>query len=237
MATSQRSLNCLSFNQATSLCLICMTGYNFCSISGICVLADPGCLTFSNGVCIKCQPSYQLFSGRCLQYPPGMIIAPNGGMSCAFGYSQQGNSCFRNNNELTTLSSRYNNFIFTYSSNGLKSVPFIGGNTFWSPSRSQLNEYLSIQVGSGNPQIIFQVTIQGNPQGWVTGYVIQFKNSQNAPFICWNSCNQITGNSDGTSPSTLNLPHPIIATELRLYPVSWNNQINLQVELYFEAYQ
>lgn len=95
VATSQRSLNCLSFNSATSLCLICMTGYNFCSISGICVLADPGCLNFSNGTCVQCQPSYQLFAGRCLQYPPGMIIAPNGGMSCASGYSQQGNSCFR----------------------------------------------------------------------------------------------------------------------------------------------
>lgn len=213
VANSGRSLNCLSFNSATNLCLVCMSGYNFCSISGICVLPDPGCDIFANdGTCQQCKNSYQLFQGHCLQYPTGLIIAPNGGVSCASGYNQQNNSCFRNAQQLTTLSSNSFSFFFAYSSNGLNSAPLFGSSVFWSPSRSQLNEYISIQVPSGSPQIIFQIGIKGSSQGWVSGYILQFKNRPDAPFICWNSCNQIAGNSDGQSTSTLQVYHPIIAT-------------------------
>jgi hypothetical protein len=53
VGNSGRSLNCLTFNSATNLCSVCMQGYNFCVISGICVLPDPGCDTFGNdGACI-----------------------------------------------------------------------------------------------------------------------------------------------------------------------------------------
>jgi hypothetical protein len=138
---------------------------------------------------------------------------------------------------LATLSASSNNFLFSYSSNGLNSSPYFGSSTTWSPSKSQLGEYLSIQVPSGTPQIIFQVGLRGSPQGWVSGYVIEFKNRPDAPFICWNSCNQIAGNSDGQSTSTLQVYHPIIATEIRIYPVAWVNQIVLQVELWIETYQ
>jgi hypothetical protein len=189
-ASSGRSLNCLTFNPATNLCTTCMAGYNFCSISGVCVLPDPGCLTFANdGTCQTCKSAYQLFQGRCLQYPTGLIIAPNGGVSCASGYDQQNNSCFRSTQQLTALSVSTSNFLFSYSSNGLNSPPTFGSTVTWSPSKSQLNEYISVQVPSGSPQIIFQVGVRGSAQGWVSGYVIQFKNRPDAPFICWNSCN------------------------------------------------
>jgi hypothetical protein len=69
-----------------------------------------------------------------------------------------------------------------------------------------------VLVVGGKPQIIFQVSIRGAQQGWVTGYIIQFKNRPDAPFICWNGCNSINGNRDGSSVSAVQLNHPIIAT-------------------------
>jgi hypothetical protein len=238
VGNSGRSLNCLSFNSATNLCITCMAGYNFCTNTGVCVLSDPGCLTPANdgrGSCLQCKHNYQLFQGKCLQYPTGVIVAPNGGVSCATGYLPQNNSCFRNAAQLTavsTLSGTRSNFFFSYSSNGLNSPPFIGSSVTWSPSNSKLGEYLSIQVPSGAPQIIFQVGLRGSSQGWVSGYIIQFKNRPDAPFICWNSCNQIEGNTNGQGTSTLQVYHPIIASEIRIYPVAWVNQIALQVELW-----
>jgi hypothetical protein len=117
-----------------------MSGYNFCPISGVCILPDPACLSFaSDGTCLQCQTSYQLFKGRCLQYPTGLIVAPNGGASCASGYSLQKNSCFRLTSQLIALSSNINSFIFAYSSNGLNSAPTIGSSTYWSPTINKLN--------------------------------------------------------------------------------------------------
>lgn len=225
----QRSLNCQTFNSTTSLCMLCMVGYNFCGVSGICVLPDPGCAVFGDGICLQCKSSYQLFQGRCIQYPTGVIVVPNGGTSCASGYSLLNNSCYRSWSQLSKLSDNSLNFIFTYSSNGLNSFPFIGSNSFWSPAHSQLNEYLSIVVSNGRPQIVFQIDIKGSRQGWVSGYIIQFKNRADAPFICWNSCNVVNANADGVRTNSLQMSHPLIATELRVYPVTWSSQIVMQL--------
>lgn len=230
VATAQRSLNCLNFNSTTSLCMVCMVGYNFCGVSGICVLPDPGCLIPGvEGNCQQCKSSYQLFQGRCIQYPTGLIVVPNGGTSCASGYNLLNNTCYRSTTQLAKLSSSLSSYLFAYSSNGLTSFPTIGSNTFWSPSQSQLNEYLSIQTANGKPQIVFQIDIRGNAQGWVSGYVLYFKNRGDAPFICWNGCNMVEGNSEGVRTSSLQLTHPVIASELRVYPVRWSGQIALQL--------
>jgi hypothetical protein len=122
-------------------------------------------------------------------YPTGVIIAPNGGLSCLSNYILQNNTCLRSPNSLTKLSTITNQWLWGYSSNGLNTPPTIGSSTYWSPSTQQLNEYISIIVSNGSPQIIFQIGIHGNSQGWVSGYIIQFRNKPNAPFICWNSCN------------------------------------------------
>jgi hypothetical protein len=70
----------------------------------------------------------------------------------------------------------------------------------------------------------------------VSAYILHFRNRADAPFICWNSCNQIAGNSDGSTVSLLQLYHPIVATEIRIYPVGWNGQVALQLELWINNY-
>jgi hypothetical protein len=164
------------------------------------------------GVNLKACNHYQLYNGKCLLHPPGMIVMPNGGMSCSSGYTLSNNSCVRNTNTLYMLSKFQIPVQFSFSSGIGNTSPFIGSSSFWSPSLSKINEYLSLSVVGGRPQIVFQVSIRGAQQGWVTGYVIQFKNRQDTPFICWNGCNNISGNNDGSSVSTLQLSHPIIAT-------------------------
>jgi len=104
-------------------------------------MVDPNCQKFNSdrSECMQCKSIYQLFQGTCLQYPTGLIVAPNGGTSCQSGYSLQNNSCFKSSNTLTKISSGSLNIIFTYSSNGLNNFPFIGSNFFWTPRTSQLN--------------------------------------------------------------------------------------------------
>lgn len=138
-------------------------------------------------------------------YPTGVIIAPNGGLSCLANYNLQNNTCIRSTISLTKLSTILSSWLLAYSSNGLNNPPMIGSSSIWSPSISQLNQYISITVLNGSPQIIFQIGTRGSSQGWVSGYIIQFKNKPNAPFICWNSCNKIIGNSDGINTSLLQL--------------------------------
>lgn len=161
-------------------------------------------------------------------YPTGVQVLSNGAVSCLSGYYAQGPSCLRSTSSLSRLST-LSNSLLSYSSNGLSSGPWIGSSQLWSPTTNTLNEYLSISALGTAPFILFQIDIQGNSNGWVTGYIIQFRNRVDAPFVCWNSCNQVSGNTDGASKASLNLYHPIIASEVRLYPVGWNRAINLQV--------
>jgi len=83
----------------------------------------------------------------------------------------------------------------------------------------------------GKGRIIFQVGVRGSRQGWVAGYVLYYRNKEGAPLICWDGCNMIVANTDGDSTSWLKLYHPIIATELRIYPVRWVGILQLQVDL------
>ena len=213
VAGQGRNMNCLNFDSVSNICMTCITGYTFCPTVGVCLPLDPGCQSyFNNGTCSICMSNYQLFNGKCLLYPPGMTVLPNGGITCSSGYTFSNNSCVRNTNTLYMLSKLQIPVQFSFSSGVGSTSPFIGTSSFWSPSSSKINEYLSLSVVGGRPQIVFQVSIRGAQQGWVTGYVIQFKNRQDAPFICWNGCNSISGNNDGSSVSTLQLNHPIIAT-------------------------
>jgi hypothetical protein len=96
VATAGRSLNCLVFNSTTQLCVTCMGGYSFCPVAGVCLLPDPSCLSLApDGSCLQCKSIYQLYNGRCLLYPTGVVVAPNGGVSCLPGYTPQNNSCLR----------------------------------------------------------------------------------------------------------------------------------------------
>ena len=227
-------MSCLKFDSSKSLCVSCMSGYSFCESTGVCLPQDPACQNYTTGgVCSACLSNYQLYNGKCLLYPPGVSVLPNGGITCMAGYTLSKNACLRSSNTLTMLSGLQISAQFSFSSGSSSNgnAPLIGGSSFWSPSASKINEYLSVIIGAGKPQIVFVVSTKGNPQGWVSSYVIQFKNRPDAPFVCWNGCNAISGNNDASNVSTLQLSHPIIATELRIYPVSWFSSIRLQLDL------
>ncbi len=86
-----------------------MNGYTFCSTTGLCLENDPACTAYlANGICSQCLSNYQLYQGKCLQLPPGVITLPTGGSSCSSGYIQSNNSCLRDPATLTTASSNPN---------------------------------------------------------------------------------------------------------------------------------
>lgn len=212
VAASGRNMYCLKFDSVNLICLVCISGYSFCESTGICLPLDPACLNYTSaGACSTCLGNYQLYNGRCLLYPPGVAILPNGGISCLSGYSLSNNNCIRNVNTLIMLSSLQITAQFSFSSGSPANAPLIGSSSFWSPT-PKLNEYISVVIVGGKPQIVFSVSIKGTAQSWVSAYVIQFKNRPDAPFVCWNGCNSVTGNSDGNNVNTLQLSHPIIAT-------------------------
>ena len=102
---------------------------------------------------------------------------------------------------------------FSYSSGNSNTGCFIGSNAYWTPSTLQINEYLSMSfTTTTKSRIIFQIGVRGSQQGWVSGYVLYYKNKADSPFVCWNGCNMVSGNSDGASTSWLKLYHPIVAT-------------------------
>ncbi len=177
-----------------------------------------------------------LYRGQCLLYPPGVILLPNGAVSCRGGYTLVDGSCLRNQNTLNMASSQPSACSFGGSSGISQQQPFLGSSYYWRPNSVQLNQYISVTFSSGRPQAIFQLGIRGTQQGWVSGYVLQFKNRNDAPWICWNGCDKVAGNSDGGSTSWLKLFHPIVATELRIYPVSWVGDMALQVDLWMLAF-
>jgi hypothetical protein len=232
-----RQRNCLSFDNAKMICLACLDGYSLCPATGLCLRPDPGCdgPTSSNGDCLTCKDPYVLSSGRCLLYPPGVVRLPNGGISCLSGYYLYNNSCLRTESTLTAASS-LTTCQFGYSSGNGGLSSFIGSNGYWTPSSLQINEYLSMTFTHNQPQIIFQVGVRGTRQGWVSGYVLYYRNRADAPFVCWNGCNMVVGNSDGDTTSWLKLYHPIIATEVRVYPVRWVGVLALQTDLSILSY-
>ena len=79
--------------------------------------------------------------------------------------------------------------------------------------------------------MIFQVGVRGNGQGWMAGYILYYRNTAEAPFICWDGCNMISANNNRDTVSWLRLYHPIVATEVRIYPVRWVGMMGLQVDL------
>ena len=46
-----------------------------CPEMGICLKKDAGCRSMGvDGVCLKCSDYYVLHNGRCLLYPPGVLM-------------------------------------------------------------------------------------------------------------------------------------------------------------------
>lgn len=146
---------------------------------------------------MRCVDPYVLKEGQCFLYPPGVITLPNGGISCRSGYILNNNSCLKEEESLTPVSNQPDSCRFGYSSGNNGQSSFIGSNVFWSPTQARLNEYISMSFPQGRARIVFQVAIRGSRQGWVSGYVLYFKNKQDSPFVCWNGCNMVTGNTDG----------------------------------------
>ena len=94
------------------------------------------------------------------------------------------------------------NNIFTF-------VAQILNSPIWVPP-TYLNNYMSLSFTT--TQIIHYIQIQGSSSGFVTDYVLHFRNKDGAPLICWNSCQIIKGPKNGVDLSELRLTYPIIAT-------------------------
>lgn len=69
------------------------------------------------------------------------------------------------------------------------------------------NQYVGMRAHSA--QIVYGLEIEGSSEGRVTEYVIQFKNNDQSPWICWNSC---LGVQVEEGKHTLELDYPIIAS-------------------------
>ena len=145
---------------------------------------------------------------------------------CERDYVQKGNHCYKSESQLVASSDLKNVF---YVENGqvLTYKPGIDKNQVWSPPPSA-NQYLGII--SSSPQIIHQIQVQGSREGWVKEFIIQFRNNREGPLICWNSCLRVKGNENGFEVRKIELDYPIIADELRIYPLSWENSLRLRLD-------
>ncbi len=216
-----RILNCDSFDPVNLICLQCTFGYSYCTLTAICVQLNLNCQTISGSTCTKCLNGFIMNNGNCIRSPPGMVIQSNNSIICSNGYyystsSQYGQgangACYRNLTQLIKASAQSTvQYYFTSFQPGLNSAngQVAQSSQMWNPP-TYYNNYISITLTT--PQIIFGVEVSGSTSGYVTYYEMHFRNSANAPLICWNSCQKIQGNANGLNVSTLNLDQPIIAT-------------------------
>jgi hypothetical protein len=146
-------------------------------------------------------------------------------------YGNQAGSCFRNKNELRRISS-IAQYFYTTNRPGQNATAQRFSNLIYNPP-SFLNNYFAFVASK--PQIIHYIQLQGSQSGYVTHYQIQYRNKDNAPFICWNSCQKVRGNMNGNEIAELKLTHPIIATEIRIYPLRWVGDIWMSIEMLVEG--
>jgi hypothetical protein len=131
---------------------------------------------------LQCNSLFQIFFGKCLRYPYEMTISPTGGLSCPSNCIVVNNTCRRDPNSLTKISTKLNSCLWGYSSNGVNIPPIIGSSSCWTPLLSfitpfisQPSEYISITTSTGLPHIIHQIGTKGDWQGWVSAYTIQYR--------------------------------------------------------------
>jgi len=56
-----------------------------------------------------------------------------------------------------------------------------------------------------------------------------YRNGENGQFICWNACQRVVGNQNGKDTVELRLAYPIVASEVRIYPLEWTGNIWISV--------
>lgn len=177
-----------------------MTGYVYCDWLAICIEINLNCLTYNSlQQCIQCAEGFQLLNGDCVKPAPGVSSTNSAICNSGYTYStltEYGNaagSCFRNKNELRKIST-----IGQYSATQyrpgqtLNPQPFNSG--VYKPP-PYINNFISISTQK--PQIIHYIQLQGTSNGYVTHYLIQYRNKESSPFICWNSCQKVRGNVNG----------------------------------------
>lgn len=176
-------------------------------------------------------------NGDCVKPAPGVSSTNSAICNTGYTYStltEYGNaagSCFRNKNELRKISmiGQYS-ATYTRPGQGLSLTPLASGGLYNPPS--YINNYLSISTSK--PQIIHYIQLQGTSNGYVTHYLIQYRNKESSPFICWNSCQKVRGNVNGNEVAELKLTHPIVANEIRIYPLRWVGGIWMSVDMLVE---
>ena len=76
-------------------------------------------------------------------------------------------------------------------------------NLSWKPSSNEHGHYLGIR--NEQPLIIHAIEVKGWSSGWAQSFILQFRNTQSTPFICWNSCLEVEGNQNGTNSKLIEL--------------------------------
>ena len=114
-------------------------------------------------------------NGICVSQPTGILRYDSSFITCADGYAQEGNHCYKNRNYLKKSSSLGEISYFT-------SINSFSNNS-WESTSKEGNQYIGMK--SASPQIVHAIELTGVG---VASYVIQFRNNANSPFICWNSC-------------------------------------------------
>ena len=177
-----------------------------------------------------------MVNGDCVRPAPG--VSASNSRVCLNGYTystvtEYGNSagsCFRNKNELRKISTIAQYFSTTNRPGQISSAQRVNSLIYTPPSF--VNNYFAFIASK--PQIIHYIQLQGSTEGYVTHYLIHYRNKPNAPFICWNGCQRVRGNVNGNEVAELKLTHPIVATEIRIYPLRCVGRIWMSLDMLVE---
>lgn len=226
--------NCQRYDPSANRCIQCAADLMYCVSCNRCVRLDPNCYSFSVydfTLCTSCNVGFYLISNQCTSQPPGILQQTSAGIQCRPTYYLNGTSCFKNLSLTMPMSNRPQVRVIVSSADTslTPGIPRINSNIFWKPANSVVGEY----IGYRAPTVVMieAIQLQGNGQDeWVTSFTLQFTNSEGSALRCFNNCIPIVGNTDSTGVVTVNLDYPIIASEIRLLPQTWQKAPSCRFE-------
>lgn len=171
--------------QAGGICQKCANNYNYCSFCEACLPVTPNCLTYSaSGSCAQCIDHFNLVNGICLSVPVGLISGTTS--TCRSGYYQNGNSCFRNNDDLRLYSTVTTSTTTTTTTTSLQGTT----STTTTSSSSSSSNTAYVMKSNGDALVIFGIlvnTVRGSlPNN--ASFLLYYKSKPTDPYVCWNSC-------------------------------------------------
>ncbi|XP_017781781.1 PREDICTED: hemocytin [Nicrophorus vespilloides] len=126
-----------------------------------------------------------------------------------------------------------------YGPNNSKKYLNIKGSNVWRPMTNSPTEWIEFNLMG--PRNITGFVTKGGPAGWVTAFKVKYSSNGKD----WNPIldelkteRTFLGNYDENSPLINNFDLPILATYVKIFPVKWQKNIALRIELHgcFEPY-